>query len=277
MMTATNRNVGDERSPMRLLANSAYPAASTGTCGWLRKRYAVAGYWAGTTINGTEAAIARLQRNNVHSFQRPDSSAPRVRPDADDAQRAVGLHGVPQDLRRARAVRVEHRLQVAGLRQQRPRIHPAGRSRSRRATGSSGGTTSRASTSAASGSTSTSGAARISTAIAWASAATSMPTGRSRTTGAPGSASTASAAASTTAPRAAGRGPTTNANGSFWSYVNTDDRKPVAFDTFLGGGYSEFGPHFFDVNPGLTFRPLPSLSVSGGLRFNKSQSATRSG
>ena len=32
--------------------------------------------------------------------------------------------------------------------------------------------------------------------------------------------------------------------------MNTDDRKLVAFDTFLGGGYSEFGPHFFDFNPG---------------------------
>ena len=50
--------------------------------------------------------------------------------------------------------------------------------------------------------------------------------------------------------------------------MNTDDRKPVAFDTFLGGGYSEFGPHFFDVNPGLTCRPTPSLAISGGLRFN---------
>ena len=52
-----------------------------------------------------------------------------------------------------------------------------------------------------------------------------------------------------------------------WSYVNTDERKLVAFDTFLGGGNSEFGPHFFDASPSLTFRPMPSLSVSGGFRF----------
>ena len=74
MMTATNRNVGDERSPMRLLANSAYAGGVDWDLRLARKRYAIAGYWAGTRINGTEAAIARLQENNVHSFQRPDAT-----------------------------------------------------------------------------------------------------------------------------------------------------------------------------------------------------------
>ncbi len=74
MMTATNRNVGDERSPMRLLANSAYAGGVDWDLRLARKRYALAGYLAGTRVNGTEAAIARLQENNVHSFQRPDAT-----------------------------------------------------------------------------------------------------------------------------------------------------------------------------------------------------------
>ena len=74
MMTATNRNVGDEASPMRLLANSAYSGGVDWDLRLPRNRYAVAGYFAASRINGTEAAIARLQENNVHSFQRPDAT-----------------------------------------------------------------------------------------------------------------------------------------------------------------------------------------------------------
>src|ERR1700752_1058566 len=74
MMTATNRNVGDERSPMRVLANSAYAGGVDWDLRLLNKRYAIAGYLAGSNINGTEAAIARLQENNVHSYQRPDAT-----------------------------------------------------------------------------------------------------------------------------------------------------------------------------------------------------------
>ena len=127
MMTATNRNVGDERSPMRVLANSAYAGGVDWDLRLARKRYAVAGYWAGTRVNGTEAAIARLQENNVHSFQRPDATHVEFDPTRTTLSGPVRLAGVPQDLRRAGAVRVEHRLQDAGLRQQRPRLHPARR------------------------------------------------------------------------------------------------------------------------------------------------------
>jgi hypothetical protein len=35
--------------------------------------YSITGYWAGSHVAGETQAIERLQRNNVHSFQRPDS------------------------------------------------------------------------------------------------------------------------------------------------------------------------------------------------------------
>jgi hypothetical protein len=69
MMTATNRNL-DEAT--RFLAGQAY----TGGLDWdwrLGKRYAIQGYVTGSTIRGDAEAIAELQQNNVHSFQRPDS------------------------------------------------------------------------------------------------------------------------------------------------------------------------------------------------------------
>jgi len=50
--------------------------AFTGGADWdvrLKKRYAVQGYWAGSSVRGTEAAIQALQESTVHSFQRPDA------------------------------------------------------------------------------------------------------------------------------------------------------------------------------------------------------------
>jgi uncharacterized protein DUF5916 len=69
MATATNRNLDD---PTRFLPGQAY----TGGVDWdwrLKKRYAIQGYFAGSSIHGEADAIADLQTSNVHSFQRPDA------------------------------------------------------------------------------------------------------------------------------------------------------------------------------------------------------------
>ena len=69
MMTATNRNLDDAT---RFLPGQAY----TGGVDWdwrLNPRYAVQGFWAGSSVRGDATAIDALQRSNVHSFQRPDS------------------------------------------------------------------------------------------------------------------------------------------------------------------------------------------------------------
>ncbi|MGB2715093.1 MAG: DUF5916 domain-containing protein [Vicinamibacterales bacterium] len=69
MMTATNRNLDDST---RFLAGQAY----TGGIDWdwrLKTKYAIQGYWVGSSIRGDASAIAELQESNVHSFQRPDS------------------------------------------------------------------------------------------------------------------------------------------------------------------------------------------------------------
>jgi hypothetical protein len=71
MMTATNRNLDDAT---RFLPGQAY----TGGLDWdwrLSRKYAVQGYWAGSSVRGEAAAIDELQRSNVHSLQRPDSTS----------------------------------------------------------------------------------------------------------------------------------------------------------------------------------------------------------
>ncbi len=69
MMTATNRSPHDAT---RFLPDQAF----TGGIDWdwrLGKRYAVQGFWAGSSVRGDAEAIASLQESNVHSFQRPDA------------------------------------------------------------------------------------------------------------------------------------------------------------------------------------------------------------
>jgi hypothetical protein len=69
MLTATNRSLDDST---RFLPGQAY----TGGIDWdwrVSKRYAIQGYWAGSSIRGDQEAIAALQESNVHSFQRPDA------------------------------------------------------------------------------------------------------------------------------------------------------------------------------------------------------------
>lgn len=69
MATSTARRLN---SFTRFLPGQAY----TGGLDWdvrMRKRYAVQGYWIGSSVRGDAEAIRRIQESTVHSFQRPDA------------------------------------------------------------------------------------------------------------------------------------------------------------------------------------------------------------
>lgn len=69
MMTSTNRRLVNAVS---FLPEDAY----TGGVDYdlrLSPRFNIAGFWAGSRVEGSPDAITRLQRNNVHAFQRPDA------------------------------------------------------------------------------------------------------------------------------------------------------------------------------------------------------------
>ena len=71
MATSTNRNLD---AATRFLPGQAY----TGGLDWdwrLSPKYAIQGFWAGSSVRGEAIAIDTLQRSNVHSFQRPDASS----------------------------------------------------------------------------------------------------------------------------------------------------------------------------------------------------------
>ena len=54
-------------------------------------RWGVNGYWAGSSVSGSTGAIERLQRSNVHSFQRPDADHVEIDPLADTLRGHSGM------------------------------------------------------------------------------------------------------------------------------------------------------------------------------------------
>ncbi len=76
MVTSTNRALD---TATRFLPGQAY----TGGIDWdlrFSRKYAFQGQWAGSSVRGDASAIDLLQRSNVHSFQRPDSTTLRYDP-----------------------------------------------------------------------------------------------------------------------------------------------------------------------------------------------------
>jgi hypothetical protein len=69
MLTSTNRALHDD---LRFLPSSAVTGGVDGDLR-LGRRFNVSGFWAGSTVRGDADAISRIQRSTVHSFQRPDA------------------------------------------------------------------------------------------------------------------------------------------------------------------------------------------------------------
>jgi len=70
------------------------------------------------------------------------------------------------------------------------------------------------------------------------------------------------------ATRGGGPGAYYNPNWNYWSYQNTDDRKPVTVSNFLNVGGDHLGTHWAGVSPSVTFRPTSFLSRSQGIDWN---------
>lgn len=70
MMTSTTRRLTDD---LRFLPSSAFVGAIDGDWRLGGGRYSLVGYWSASSVQGAAESIDRLQRNNVHSFQRPDA------------------------------------------------------------------------------------------------------------------------------------------------------------------------------------------------------------
>ena len=58
---------------------------------------------------------------------------------------------------------------------------------------------------------------------------------------------------------------------TFWSWVNTDNRKRVSLNMFNGGGSNGHGSTFHDHEFTVTYRPMTALTTTAGLRLNRAE------
>ncbi len=265
MVTATNRSLTDHLAPT--LAGSAY----TGGVDWdwrIRKSYSLSGNWAGSTVRGTPEAIAELQQSNTHSFQRPDAGHVEFDPtrtslDGHSGQLSISKIGGERvrfnsnvafkspgfeinDLGFMR--RADQRTQSNWLQWRHDRTSKYLRNfrfNLNQWTGWNfdgdrlfmGGNIN----------------AHATFANNWATGFGFNLEGRSfndrLTRGGPGGYE---------------EGYRTQ-----WGYVNSDDRRLVAGEMFMGHGADGYGSWFGDLNPSVTVRPTSALSVSLGVRYSR--------
>ena len=62
---------------------------------------------------------------------------------------------------------------------------------------------------------------------------------------------------------------------NFWSWFNTDDRKPLALNVFNGGGRDGVGSSFHSHEMSVTYRPIAALVVSSGVEVNRAVAANQ--
>ena len=268
MFTSTNRALGASDSPLRALADTAV----TGGVDWdwrVMKKYSVTGYWAGSTLRGDPAAIASIQESTVHSFQRPDAghveydptrtslsgnagmvafskiSGERIRFNTNVGFKSPGFD--TNDIgfiRRADAINQSNWIQ---FRDDRPGKHVRSFRWNLNQWSAynfdgdlrySGGNLN----------------AHWMLVNNW-----SFGGGLNGESGGFDDRLTRG-----------GPGGHSEAGWNGWSYVNTDNRKPVMVNWFLGGGRYGHGMTFFDAESDVTFRPASFLSLSAGIGWSPS-------
>jgi hypothetical protein len=56
---------------------------------------------------------------------------------------------------------------------------------------------------------------------------------------------------------------------NFWSWFNSDNRRRVSANVFLGAGRNGVGSFFAEQEASLTFRPMSSLTITSGIQVNR--------
>jgi len=54
-----------------------------------------------------------------------------------------------------------------------------------------------------------------------------------------------------------------------WTWLNSDNRRRLSLNDFIGGGRNGDGASWFEVAPGITYRPLPALTFNPAIRYSK--------
>jgi hypothetical protein len=273
MLTSTNRVLGDGNSPLRALTDTAV----TGGVDWdwrVMKKYAVTGYWSGSTLRGGPEAIAAIQESTVHSFQRPDAghvdydptrtslngnaglvafskiSGERVRFNTNMGFKSPGFDVNDVGfLRRADTVNQSNWIQ---FRNDRPGRHVRS---FRWNLNQWSGHNFDGDRLYMGGNVNAHWVLKSNWSFGGGLNGETRGFDDRLTRGGPGGY----------------RG----AGWSAWSYVDSDSRKPIMVSWFLGGGRYKHGQTFFDFNPEVTYRPASFLSLSAGIGWSPASNAVQ--
>lgn len=264
MMTATNRRLP---SALRFLPESAY-VGGVDFDARLRSLYSVTGYWSASSVRGDPEAITELQQNSRHYYQRPDAASFAVDPAASSLNGASGRIGISKiggqrtrfnvnvgykspgfDLNDAGFLRRADERWATGWFQLRSDV-PTRAFRSRNL--------------------------NFNVFRSWNSDGDSLVNGANVNANftfvnnweAGGGTNTNRL---TIDDRMTRGGPAVLTEGfnTFWSWMNTDNRRAVSMSMFNGGGGNGVGSTFHDHEFSVTYRPVTGLAIASGVRLNR--------
>jgi hypothetical protein len=264
MVTATSRRLNTFTD---FLPDQAF----TGGVDWdvrVKKRYAVQGFWVGSSVRGSELAMRQLQESTVHSFQRPDAEHVELDPSRTSLNGSAGRIAI----NKIAGAKVRFNSNI-GFKSPGLDINDVGFMR-------------RADTRSLSN---------------WVQWRNDVPSKHLRSfrfnlnqwaawnydgdrldNGGNVNAHAVFANQWSTgmgfnlnaanfddrATRGAGPGALTTSQWSYWGYLNSDERKPIGFNVFYNLGADWHGTEYRGIDTNITFRPTPYLSISGGPGWN---------
>jgi hypothetical protein len=264
MMTSTNRSA--DAGPAVVADRGV-----TGGVDWdlrVRRRYAVTGYWVGSNIQGSPEAIDRLQENSRHYFQRPDLASAALDPtrtslSGQGGQIAVSKIGGERVhfnsslsfkspgldindvgfMRRADQRSISNWLQIRSDR-------PSRRFRSRNVNFNQWANWNADGDRLSSGGNVNAGVTLLNN---WnfggGVGAQSIGFDDRATRGGPGV--------------------YTAGYREGWGWLNSDNRRALSLNQFAGGGRNQDGASWFELSPGITYRPMPAITFNPAIRFSR--------
>ena len=232
----------------------------------LNKRYALQGYWAGSTIHGSAESIDELQTSTVHSFQRPDADHLDYNPSAT----SLNGYGASLAIAKIGGSRVRFNSNVA-LKSPGLELNDLGFQRRADVRSESNWIQFRRDTP-------TKHLRNVRWNLnqwgSWNYGGDRMDLGGNvnahwqftnnwRT----GTGLTVLGRGFDDRATRGGPGAYGNPKIIYWQYVEGDDRKPVSVGNFFNIGSDRKGTRWFATEPFVTYRPASFLSVSGGFRY----------
>ena len=271
MLTNVYRRLVDE---LRFLPSSAVTGGVDTDVRLAKGRYSLTGYWAGSSVRGSADAIDRIQRSNVHSYQRPDAGHIHYDPLAQEIAGHAGAISVNkisgQKTRFSTGVSYKtpgFDVNDVGFMSRADDISNSAWFQIRDDQPSTHLRTFRFNLNQWSSWNFDGDRRSLGTNVnAHWSFQNNWSVGTGFNVNTQGFADRLTRG---------GPGGYTPGNINQWGYLDTDNRKPITLN-FFGSWFRDFNDsHGWSVSPNLTWRPKRALSVSGGVNLDKNLSQTQ--